>query len=217
MRLTQWTDYTLRVLMYCAACQEREQPVTISEVAEAHGISRSHLTKIVQQLAAQGLLDTTRGRGGGMRLMKPASEINLGQVVRMTETDFDMVECFNAELNQCRMSSHCRLQAVLSDATRAYLAVLDSLTVADLVTPSIAAQRQGGAALVATSAKNSAMLCWRSRQSRLRPFSTAASTLGGMPGANRCMGGTASPLRRSGASGRPNSGNTAICVTTATT
>ena len=65
MRLTQWTDYTLRVLMYCAACQEREQPVTISEVAEAHGISRSHLTKIVQQLAAQGLLDTTRGRGGG--------------------------------------------------------------------------------------------------------------------------------------------------------
>lgn len=145
MRLTQWTDYTLRVLMYCAACQEREQPVTISEVAEAHGISRSHLTKIVQQLAAQGFLDTTRGRGGGMRLMKPASEINLGQVVRMTETDFDMVECFNAELNQCRMSSHCRLQSVLSDATRAYLAVLDSYTVADLVnSPNSAHKRRAG-------------------------------------------------------------------------
>ncbi|MBS0391342.1 MAG: Rrf2 family transcriptional regulator [Proteobacteria bacterium] len=135
MRLTQWTDYALRVLMYCAACQDREQPVTISEVAEAHGISRSHLTKIVQQLAAQGLLDTTRGRGGGMRLMKPASEINLGAIVRMTETDFDMVECFNAELSQCRMSSHCRLQGVLSDATRAYLDVLDGLSVADLVAP----------------------------------------------------------------------------------
>ncbi|MHA7600352.1 RrF2 family transcriptional regulator [Alicycliphilus sp. T452] len=135
MRLTQWTDYALRVLMYCAACQEREQPVTISEVAEAHGISRSHLTKIVQQLAAQGLLDTTRGRGGGMRLMKPAHEINLGAIVRMTETDFDMVECFNAELNQCRMSNHCRLQAVLTEATRAYLAVLDGLSVADLVAP----------------------------------------------------------------------------------
>ena len=135
MRLTQWTDYTLRVLMYCAACQEREQPVTISEVAEAHGISRSHLTKIVQQLAAQGLLDTTRGRGGGMRLMKPAQEINLGAIVRMTETDFDMVECFNPDLNQCRMSSHCRLAGVLSDATRAYLAVLDGLSVADLVAP----------------------------------------------------------------------------------
>ena len=135
MRLTQWTDYALRVLMYCAACQEREQPVTISEVAEAHGISRSHLTKIVQQLAAQGLLDTTRGRGGGIRLMKPPQEINLGAIVRMTETDFDMVECFNAEANQCRMSSHCRLQNVLSDATRAYLAVLDGLSVADLVAP----------------------------------------------------------------------------------
>ncbi|HQQ69617.1 MAG TPA: Rrf2 family transcriptional regulator [Alicycliphilus sp.] len=135
MRLTQWTDYALRVLMYCAACQEREQPVTISEVADAHGISRSHLTKIVQQLATQGLLDTTRGRGGGMRLMRPAQEISVGSVVRMTETDFDMVECFNAEQNQCRMSQHCRLQGVLSQATSAYLAVLDGLTVADLVAP----------------------------------------------------------------------------------
>lgn len=145
MRLTQWTDYALRVLMYCAACQEREQPVTISEVADAHGISRSHLTKIVQQLAMQGLLDTTRGRGGGMRLMRPAQEISVGAVVRMTETDFDMVECFNAELNQCRMSQHCRLQSVLSTATRAYLAVLDGLTVADLVAP-LAPGKEGGAA-----------------------------------------------------------------------
>ena len=135
MRLTQWTDYTLRVLMYCAACQGREQPVTINEVAQSHGISRSHLTKIVQQLAAQGLLDTTRGRGGGMRLMKPASEINLGQIVRMTETDFDMVECFNAELNQCCLGSHCRLHGVLAQAMRAFLAVLDGVTLADLDTP----------------------------------------------------------------------------------
>ncbi|MBS0465811.1 MAG: Rrf2 family transcriptional regulator [Proteobacteria bacterium] len=145
MRLTQWTDYALRVLMYCAACQEREQPVTISEVADAHGISRSHLTKIVQQLAMQGLLDTTRGRGGGMRLMKPAHEIAVGAVVRLTETDFDMVECFNADLNQCRMSPHCRLQTVLSSATSAYLAVLDGLTVADLVAP-LPPPKAGGAA-----------------------------------------------------------------------
>ena len=67
MRLTQWTDYTLRVLMYCAACEGREQPVTITEIAEAYDISRSHLTKIVQELAARKLLETTRGRGGGMR------------------------------------------------------------------------------------------------------------------------------------------------------
>lgn len=135
MRLTQWTDYTLRVLMYCAACQQRAQPVTITEVAQAHGISRSHLTKIVQQLAAKGLLETTRGRGGGMRLMRPAGEINIGAVVRSTETDFDMVECFNEEHNTCRMSMHCGLKGLLSQATHAYLAVLDGVTLADLVPP----------------------------------------------------------------------------------
>jgi len=135
MRLTQWTDYTLRVLMYCAATQGREQPVTISEIAEQHGISRSHLTKIVQELSALGLLETMRGRGGGMRLMRPASEINLGTVVRTTETDFDMVECFNGETNLCRLDGRCHLKGVLAQATRDYLAVLDGVTLADLVAP----------------------------------------------------------------------------------
>ena len=140
MRLTQWTDYALRVLMYCAACHGRAQPVTISEVAEKHGISRSHLTKIVQQLAALGLLDTTRGRGGGMRLMRPAEQINLGAVVRATEGDFELVECFNAELNTCRLSSHCHLKNVLGRAMQGYLAVLDGITLADLVPPAGAPQ-----------------------------------------------------------------------------
>ncbi len=135
MRLTQWTDYTLRVLMYCAASQDRAQPVTITEIAQAHGISRSHLTKIVQQLAASGLLDTMRGRGGGMRLMRPAAEINIGAVVRSTETDFDMVECFDAASNTCRMSEHCHMKGLLTRATQAYLAVLDAVTLADLVPP----------------------------------------------------------------------------------
>lgn len=133
MRLTQWTDYTLRVLMYCAACQGRAQPVTITEIAEQHGISRSHLTKIVQELGARGWLETTRGRGGGIRLLKPAQDIGLGEVVRATETDFAMVECFDPVQNQCRMSQHCRLKAVLSQATQRYLAVLDGVTLADLV------------------------------------------------------------------------------------
>lgn len=133
MRLTQWTDYALRVLMYCATHQEREQPVTISEVAQSHDISRSHLTKIVQELAAQGLLETTRGRGGGMRLMRPAKDISVGAVVRVMESDFDMVECFNPENNTCRLSSQCVLKGVLGSATQAYLAVLDRLTLADLV------------------------------------------------------------------------------------
>lgn len=133
MRLTQWTDYTLRVLMYCAACEDREQPVTISEVAESYGISRSHLTKIVQQLAAQNLLETSRGRGGGMRLMKSPQDINVGAVVRSTETDFTLVECFDPETNECRLSRHCRLQSVLASAMESFFAVLDKVTLADLM------------------------------------------------------------------------------------
>ena len=133
MRLTQWTDYTLRVLMYCAQYQGREHPITITEIAEHHNISRSHLTKIVQELAAQSLLETTRGRGGGMRLLKPAQDIRLGDVVRATETDFAMVECFDPASNRCRLSTHCRLKGVLHQATQSYLAVLDGVTLADLV------------------------------------------------------------------------------------
>ena len=135
MRLTQWTDYTLRVLMYCASTDGRAQPVTISEVADLYGISRSHLMKIVQQLSAQGLLETTRGRGGGMRLMRPASTINVGAVVRSTETDFNLVECFDPLTNQCCLSDHCRLKGVLAQAIQAYLAVLDAVTLADLIAP----------------------------------------------------------------------------------
>jgi Rrf2 family nitric oxide-sensitive transcriptional repressor len=135
MRLTQWTDYTLRVLMYCAASRERAAPVTITEIAESHGISRSHLTKIVQQLAARGWLDTTRGRGGGMRLALPAENLCLGTIVRATETDFAVVECFEPSLNQCRMNPNCRLKGVLNQATQSFLAVLDGVTLEDLVAP----------------------------------------------------------------------------------
>ena len=135
MRLTQWTDYTLRVLMYCAAHQGREQPVTITEIAESHAVSRSHLTKIVHQLGTQGLLETTRGRGGGMRLLKDSKDINVGDVVRQTETDFNMVECFDPLSNQCGLSQNCRLKGLLHEATASYLAVLDGATLEDLLSP----------------------------------------------------------------------------------
>jgi Rrf2 family nitric oxide-sensitive transcriptional repressor len=135
MRLTQWTDFSLRVLMYCAACEQRDLPVTITEIADSHGISRSHLTKVVHQLGAHGLLETTRGRGGGMRLCRPAAQINVGAVVRQTETDFTMVECFDAQSNQCGLSRQCRLKGVLHQATESFLAVLDSVTLADLIAP----------------------------------------------------------------------------------
>lgn len=146
MRLTQWTDYSLRVLMYCAIHVERAQPVTITEMAEVHGISRSHLMKIVQELSARGLLDTTRGRGGGVRLLQPAQAITVGAVARATETDFALVECFDAARNQCRLRGRCRLQGVLEQALAAYLAVLDGVTLAELV-----AQPQGLHALQALS------------------------------------------------------------------
>lgn len=133
MKLTSWTDYSLRVLMYCAASQGREQPVTITEIADAHDISRSHLTKIVVALSDQGLLETTRGRGGGLRLLKPAKDIVLGAVVRKTETDFTMVECFAPADNSCRLSGHCGLMTVLAEAMQSYLKVLDGVTLADLV------------------------------------------------------------------------------------
>lgn len=145
MRLTQWTDYTLRVLMYCAAAQERPAAVTITEVAEAYGISRSHLTKIVQQLGATGLLETTRGRGGGMRLVRPPSDINLGAIVRATETDFHLVECFDPLTNQCTLTPVCGLKGILAQAMQAFMQVLDSYTLADLMTLQIAPKAQNQA------------------------------------------------------------------------
>ena len=121
--------------MYCAANEGREQPITITEVAESFDISRSHLTKIVQQLAADNLLETSRGRGGGMRLLTPAKDINVGALVRSTETDFTLVECLDVTTNQCRLSSYCRLQSALSEAMERFFAVLDKLTLADLMAP----------------------------------------------------------------------------------
>ncbi|MEO7243156.1 MAG: Rrf2 family transcriptional regulator, partial [Variovorax sp.] len=99
MRLSDYTDYTLRVLMYCAA--RPEQRVTIGELADHHLVSKNHLMKIVNDLARQGVLETTRGRGGGLRLLKAPRRIRVGDVVRASETDFRLVECFDAATNQC--------------------------------------------------------------------------------------------------------------------
>ena len=133
MRLTHWTDYTLRVLLFCAATQNREKAPTVSEIATLHQISKSHLMKIVMELASNGLLVTSRGRGGGIRLLKPANQIVVGDVVRQTETDFDMVECFNHASNSCKLDGRCKLKSALQTATKRYLETLDELTIADLL------------------------------------------------------------------------------------
>lgn len=93
MRLSEYTDYTLRVLMYCASNPDRL--ITIAELAERHDVSKNHLTKIVNSLARQGTLETTRGRGGGVRLALPPERIGIGDVIRASETDFRLVECFD--------------------------------------------------------------------------------------------------------------------------
>ncbi len=139
MRLTQWTDYSLRVLMYCAAQHGRTLPVTITEIQQAHGISRNHLTKVVVALGRLGYLETTRGRGGGLRLLQPAAQVRLGQVVRDTETDFRLLECFDAAVNTCRLDGRCTLKTVVQKATAQFMDVLDGVTLADLVhTPAAA-------------------------------------------------------------------------------
>lgn len=131
MRLTDYTDYSLRTLMYLG--MQNDRLVTIQDIADAYDISKSHLMKVVHQLGLAGMVETIRGRSGGLRLGKPPEEINIGDVVRRTEPDFMMVECFNREVNECVLSPSCALQGVLSKATKAYLEVLSGYTLADLL------------------------------------------------------------------------------------
>ena len=130
MRLSDYTDYSLRVLMYCAI--HRERLVTISEMAEQHGLSKNHLMKVVNDLARQGLLETTRGRGGGLRLLPAPEAVRIGDVVRAAETDFRLVECFDATTNACTLSPSCRLKHLFDDALTAYFKALDGATLADM-------------------------------------------------------------------------------------
>lgn len=148
MRLAEYTDYALRVLMYCAVNNDRL--ITIAELAERHGVSRNHLMKIVADLAHQGILETTRGRGGGLRLLKKPGDIRVGDVVRNSETDFRLAECFDQDANTCTLSSSCRLKGLLGAALQAYFRELDGATLADIAVPlppagRPAAARRGGA------------------------------------------------------------------------
>jgi Rrf2 family nitric oxide-sensitive transcriptional repressor len=130
MRLTIYTDYSLRVLLMLAVAPDRL--VTIGEVAARYGISKNHLVKVVHHLAAHGYVDSVRGRNGGIRLGRPAAEIDVGQVVRLTEEDFNLVECFDRDADGCLISPVCRLRRVFSAARDAFLRELDQVTLADL-------------------------------------------------------------------------------------
>lgn len=133
MRLTFFTDYTLRTLLYLGA--NRERLVTIQEIADLHAISKNHLMKVVQQLGVAGVIESVRGRSGGLRLRLKPEEINIGAMVRATEPDFYMAACFDPDGVPCNLSGNCRLKDTLHQATAAYLAVLDGQTLADMLPP----------------------------------------------------------------------------------
>ena len=130
MRLTMMSDYALRVLLYAAAHSGRL--VTIDETQEVYGISRGHLMKIVGALAGGGILRSQRGRTGGFTIGMPPEKIRLGDVLRLTEPDFDMVECF-APGSSCTLVPVCRLPGIVEAALSAFMAVMDQHTLADLL------------------------------------------------------------------------------------
>lgn len=131
MKLTTFSDYTLRVLMFLAI--NRDRLVTVPEIAGAYGISENHLVKVVHRLARSGTVETVRGKGGGLRLACEPGEIRLGRVVRASEGSAPIVECFSEEANACRIAPACRLASILDRAFEALFATLDEYTLADLV------------------------------------------------------------------------------------
>ena len=126
MRLTTYTDYALRVLMYVGL--KNDELVRIDEVATSFGISRNHVSKIVHNLGAKGYLQTVRGRNGGFQLARDAQEIGVGQVVRDFEPDFNLVECFDSSQSNCRIQPSCVLARELNAAMVAFFDRLDRVT-----------------------------------------------------------------------------------------
>lgn len=130
MKLTSYSNYALRSLQLAAL--HAPELVRVEDVATIHKLSRPHIVKIVHELGKAGFLETVRGRHGGFRLARPAEEIRVGDVVRLTEGPFDVVECFNPETNSCPLIGICKLSKAMMQATNAFMAVLDDLTIADI-------------------------------------------------------------------------------------
>lgn len=139
MQLTRYTDYSLRMLMYLGLA---ENGATIAEIANRYGISKNHLVKVAHNLSKQGYVLTTRGKSGGVRLARPPREINVGQVVRDTEPNFFLVECFNRDTDTCPITAACKLKSVLFEAQKEFMAVLNGYTLRDLLQPEAALRAQ---------------------------------------------------------------------------
>jgi len=131
MRLTRYTDYALRTLIYVGVRHPRL--CSIKEVGERYDIAQNHLSKIVHELGRAGYLETVRGRGGGIRLGRAPSDINIGEVVRRTEPDFQIVQCFGPETGMCCIEPVCALGPILEEAVAQFMAVLDRHTLEELL------------------------------------------------------------------------------------
>lgn len=156
MRLTTYSDYALRCLVYLAVQEHREKLVNIQDIADVYDISKNHLTKIVHQLATIGYIESVRGRNGGIRLAKAPEKINIGEVIRQTEADFSIVDCFapiakepfmkpdnkgkfpiekiavKEQMALCKISPVCHLKRIFYEATQSFLSVLDQYSLADI-------------------------------------------------------------------------------------
>jgi Rrf2 family nitric oxide-sensitive transcriptional repressor len=130
MRLTSYTNYALRSLQLAAL--HHPDLVRVDDVVRVHGLARPHVVKVVHELGRAGLLQTVRGRGGGFRLGRPAGEIGVGEVVRLTEGPLDLVECFDPASNTCPLIGICELSATFQEAAGAFMKVLDGVTIADI-------------------------------------------------------------------------------------
>ena len=131
MKLSLFSDYALRTLMYATL---KDGPFLLDDVAAAYRVSRNHLTKVVHSLAKLGYLETQRGRGGGIKLALPADQIRIGSLVRKTEDQPVIIECFDPATSTCPITSTCRLKGVLAEAMRAFYDTLDRYTLRDITT-----------------------------------------------------------------------------------
>jgi Rrf2 family transcriptional regulator, nitric oxide-sensitive transcriptional repressor len=131
LNLTLHTDYSLRILLYLA--EHTDRPVSTREISDAYGISRNHLVRVVQTLQSHSFVKAAAGRSGGITLGRDPDAINIGEVVRGTEPNFRIVECFDLKENTCRILPVCSLRGVLATALESFFGVLDQYTLADLV------------------------------------------------------------------------------------
>ena len=130
MHITRYTDYSLRVLIYLSA--QGDRLATIQEIADSYDISKNHLMKVVHQLNKKGYIETVRGKNGGMRLHMAPEDINIGILIRETEQDLNIVECFSSK-NACKITPVCGLKGMFNEALKAFLEVLDKYTLADVI------------------------------------------------------------------------------------